>query len=104
MKIDLVYLWVEDNEEIVNKRNQYYKKKNDYKQIWDKNSYFQLNELKYSFRSVDKYMMSFIENIYIVTDNQKPSFINFSHPNIFIIDHKDIAPLQLKNLYCPELI
>ena len=62
MKIDLVYLWIEDNQELINKRKLYYNNtqlhtKNKYEPIWDKNSYLQLNELKYSLRSVEKYMM-----------------------------------------------
>ena len=109
MKIDLVYLWIEDNQELINKRKLYYNKtelhnNTKYEPIWDKNSYFQLNELKYSLRSVEKYMMSFIRNVYIVTDNQKPDFINILHPNIFIVDHKDIIPPEFYPTFNPNVI
>lgn len=60
------------------------------------NNRFQDNgELKYSIRSVEKYL-KFVRNIYIVTDNQIPYFLN-NNSKIKIIDHKDIIP----NEYLP---
>lgn len=86
--IDLVYTWVDGNDiNHINKRKQYYKSGSNYN-----NQYrYDINTLKYSLISVDKYM-SWINNIYIVTDNQIPLFNDL--PNIYnkikIIDHTDI--------------
>ena len=46
-------------------------------------------ELKYSLRSIDKFA-TWVNNIFIVTDDQIPSWLNLAHPKIKIIDHKDI--------------
>lgn len=50
-----------------------------------------MQELKYSLRSVSQYL-PWINKIYIVIDNQVPSWLNTEHPKIKIIDHKDILP------------
>lgn len=47
------------------------------------------NELKYSLRSVEAYA-SWVNHIYIVTDDQVPDWLDTSHPKITIVDHRDI--------------
>jgi len=52
--------------------------------------YYNMDELKYSLRSVHKYA-NWINNIYIVVDDaQVPIFLNLDHPNIHIVKHSDI--------------
>jgi len=53
-------------------------------------------ELLYSLRSVSKYL-KWVRNIYIVTDNQIPSWLNVektSNNKIKIINHTEIIPLE----------
>jgi hypothetical protein len=59
--------------------------------------YEQIDELKYSLRSLEKYA-NWFRNIYIVTDDQIPEWLNTKNPKIHIIDHKDI--FENKNLPC----
>ena len=92
--IDLVYLWVDGNApELKQKRlywqNQYGEKINP--QATDKCRFIDNQELKYSLRSVEKYA-PWINNIFIVTDNQIPEWLNTNNEKIHIIDHKDIMP------------
>lgn len=51
-------------------------------------------ELRYSLRSIYQYA-PWIRNIYIVTDQQVPEWLNEFHEKIKIIDHKDIWPDEI---------
>ena len=79
--IPIVYLWVDGSDKeykkryslLVNSRN----RDND--------------DLKYSLRSLETYMPWWKGKLYIVTDNQRPSWLMLND-NIIIVDHKDIIP------------
>ena len=58
-----------------------------------KGRYADSGELKYSLRSVEKYA-PWIRRIFIVTDNQKPEWLNTSNPKVQIVDHKEIMPAE----------
>ena len=47
------------------------------------------NELKYSLRSVDKYV-PWIRKIFIVTNGQIPNWLDLHHPRIKLVTHQDI--------------
>lgn len=95
MKIDLVYLWCDSNDTAFMEKKNYWLKKEGKLNIqsstdarWRDN-----DELKYSLRSVEKFI-PWINHIFIVTDNQTPSWLNTKHPKLTIVDHKDIIPEQ----------
>ena len=96
MEVDLVYLWVNGNDPV-------WKAKHDaVAGITDESGagncegrYADNDELKYSLRAVEQYA-PWIRRIFIVTDNQTPSWLDTSNPKIRIIDHKEI--LQPENL------
>lgn len=48
-------------------------------------------ELRFSLRSLDKYA-PWVRHIYIVTDNQVPSWLDLSHPRLTVVPHTDIFP------------
>lgn len=90
--IDIVYLWCDINDE------KFRRKKADFSGLVmpskesDHACHYRSNdELKYSLRSVEKYA-PWIRNIYIVTDEQTPLWLNAEHPQIKIIDVKEIMP------------
>ena len=93
MKIDLVYLWVDGNDPSwIKKKAQHDGSLNlSNKELSSECRYTENDELKYSLRSAEKYA-PWINNIYIITDNQTPSWLDTSNPRIKIIDHKDILP------------
>lgn len=91
---DIVYTYVNCNDELwLNNRNQakeLYYDKNINNIDSNINSRFNDNdELLYSLRSIDKYL-PFIRNIYLVTDNQIPEWLDTD--KIKVINHKDIIP------------
>ncbi|ORX51511.1 hypothetical protein BCR36DRAFT_235123, partial [Piromyces finnis] len=57
------------------------------------------DELRYSLRSLQKYMPWHEGMIYIVTSQQIPKWLDTSHPRIKIIYHKDIFPPYIYPTY-----
>ncbi len=91
--VDIVYTWVDGNDPLWVKKFTFYNQQ-------DKNTAYlsedigaqrfsSNNELLYSLRSV-AYFLKDIRNIYIVTDNQTPHWLDTNHEKIKIIDHKEI--------------
>lgn len=94
MEVDLVYLWVNGNDpKWQAKRNAVIGNVETKSAVNCKGRYADNDELKYSLRSVELYA-PWIRNIYIVTDDQVPEWLDTSHPKIHIVDHKDIMPPQ----------
>ena len=97
MKIDIVYLWVDDSDkkwraqkdkwlEIVKGEKPVYTDA-AIEARWRDNG-----EFLYSLRSVDKYA-PWVNHIYIITGfNQVPRWLNTKHPKITIVPHEQIMP------------
>lgn len=91
-KIDIVILWVDDEDQewlekketwqekcgIINNQPERYRN-------WD--------NLHFMFRSIEKYA-SWVNHIYIVTDKQKPNWLNIQDNNITIVDHEEIMDAE----------
>ncbi len=91
MKIDIVYTWVDGSDPVwIKKKSEKAKQFGDILPNSNHSARFTDNdELKFSLRSIEKFA-PWVNNIFIVTDNQKPSWLNLSHSKIKIIDHQDI--------------
>jgi len=90
--IDIVYLWVDGSDvEWLKKKLQYTGVIYDKTETDCKGRYINNDELKYSLRSVSRYL-PWIRNIFIVTDCQCPLWLNTNHPQIKLVDHSDIIP------------
>ena len=77
-EIDIVVLWVDD------KDPQWQKKKAEYTGVMpveggEAARYRDWDTLKYWFRGVEKFA-PWVRNVYFVTDNQKPCWLNLEHP------------------------
>ena len=91
--VDVVYMWVDGKEEkwiskkdkLLNKLGNYYKTSD----IIGEKRFKDNQELKYSIRSVEKFC-PWVRKIFIVTDDQKPSWLNSNKSNLKIIDHRDL--------------
>jgi hypothetical protein len=89
--IDIVYSWVDGSDAKWKERF------NKYKGITENTSarnntesrYKDRQELKYSLRSIHMYV-PFVRNIYIVTDEQVPDWLDETVPGLKVIDHKEI--------------
>ena len=90
MMIDVVYTWVDQNDP---ERIEYQKKLlNKTDKNLESGRYSNIEELKYSIRSLEQ-NCPWVRNIYIVVkDGQNPAFIDFSNPNIKLIKHSEIMP------------
>eukprot|EP00357_Protocruzia_adherens_P001970 CAMPEP_0114988204 /NCGR_PEP_ID=MMETSP0216-20121206/9462_1 /TAXON_ID=223996 /ORGANISM="Protocruzia adherens, Strain Boccale" /LENGTH=543 /DNA_ID=CAMNT_0002350945 /DNA_START=107 /DNA_END=1734 /DNA_ORIENTATION=- len=53
------------------------------------NRFFDKNELLFSLRSVEKYM-NWVENIFIYTNGQVPSWLNADNPKIHVVTHEEM--------------
>lgn len=101
MDIDLVYLWVDGNDPEFMKRRQ--KALQTINKEYDieatsEGRVIQVDELKYSLRSVEKYM-PWVHHIFIVTDHQTPKWLNLNNPKISVIDQSVILPKSVKYCY-----
>ena len=84
--IDIVFTWVSDSDpEWLQKKNFY----SDDMPTSSNTRFVDYEQLRYSLRSV-AYYAKFIRNIFIVTDNQVPYWLDESNERINIINHKDI--------------
>ena len=92
-KIDAVFTWVDGNDiDWMSRKSNFLHDKPEKlqnKKVNSKGRFFDNDELKYSLRSIYQFA-PWINNIYIVTDNQTPKWLNIDHPQINIVDHKEI--------------
>lgn len=92
--IDLVYLWVDGNDpKWIAKRDATIGKPTN-SEVNCKGRFVDNDELKYSLRSVERYA-PWIRKIFIVTDQQKPKWLDTFHPKIQIVDHTEIMPREI---------
>lgn len=105
-KIDLVYLWVDGDDAVIKEKREFWQKKYGIKvnpEAVLKCRFRNNDELKYSLRSVEKYA-PWVNKIFIVTDNQKPVWLNTTHPKIKIVDHTEIMPPEALPTFNPNAI
>ncbi|GAA3535527.1 stealth family protein [Streptomyces osmaniensis] len=92
--VDIVYTWV-DGEEPQMRAKRARHQENGIAEILDKETgasrYTSHDELKYSLRSLAMYA-DFVRHVYLVTDGQKPHWLDDSAPGITVVDHRDIFP------------
>jgi len=93
IKIDLVYLWVDDKDTEWQKKRQFWASKLGVTNSSENNNcrYSNNDELKFSLRSVQMYA-PWINRIFIVTDGQIPGWLDINNSKIRIVNHKDIMP------------
>ena len=93
IKIDLVYLWVDSNDQNWQSERAKWAKKLDLEGEININQcrYIDNQELRYSLRSAEMYA-PWINKIFIITNGQIPKWLNKNHPKIKIIKHSEIMP------------
>ncbi|MBL1109456.1 stealth family protein [Streptomyces sp. 5-8] len=92
--VDVVYTWVDGEEPAMQAKRAQYQGRG-IAEILDKETnasrYTSHDELKYSLRSLAMYA-DFVRHIYIVTDGQKPHWLDDTAEGITVVDHRDIFP------------
>jgi len=94
-KIDIVILWVDDQDKKWLEKKKKWQKEYGITDNQDER-YRNWDNLQFLFRSVEKYA-SWVNQIYLVTDDQVPSWMRLDNNNITIIDHTEI----MDNKYLP---
>lgn len=99
-KIDFVVSWVDSGDPTwITKKNRYM---GDIQDIKNDNvseeRYRDYGTLMYFFRSVEKYA-SWVNHIYLITDNQIPKWLNSDNKKVTVIDHRDIIDSKYLPLF-----
>ncbi|MDQ0600627.1 hypothetical protein QF037_004972 [Streptomyces canus] len=95
--VDVVYTWVDGEEPEMRAKRARHQDRGT-AEILDKETnasrYTSHDELKYSLRSLAMYA-DFVRHIYIVTDGQKPHWLDDTAPGLTVVDHRDIFPADV---------
>ncbi|NIG18553.1 UDP-N-acetylglucosamine-lysosomal-acetylglucosaminephosphotransferase [Pantoea sp. Al-1710] len=86
--IDLVYTWVNDTDPEWRAKKTIFSNEDA---LSDETRFIEYEQLRYSLRSA-AYYAKFIRNIFIVTDNQIPYWLDTDNEKIKVINHTDIFP------------
>lgn len=93
-EVDLVFLWVDGDDPVwLEKKKRYTPNAEIRKQSEEncKGRYSDNDELKYALRSARQHA-PWIRRTFIVTDNQRPTWLNADHPDVVVVDHREILP------------
>ena len=94
-KIDFVVTWVNGKDKkLQKKRNKYIRTINTYEDMTNERSYRNWDLFRYWFRGVEKFA-PWVNKVYLVVDDQIPSWINKNNPKLVIVDHKDYIPNEM---------
>ncbi|WP_165986804.1 stealth family protein [Streptomyces sp. YIM 98790] len=92
--VDVVYTWVDGNEPGMRAKRARYQGRGT-ADILDKeineSRYTSHDELRYSLRSLHMYA-GFVRHIYLVTDGQRPAWLDEDAAGITVVDHREIFP------------
>ncbi|ADV47236.1 Stealth CR1 domain-containing protein [Nitratifractor salsuginis] len=90
-EIDFVLPWVDANDKDWQKSKDYYSP--DLCNMYDNDKgiirYRDTKTLKYALRSIEKYC-PWYNKIHLITNGQKPEWLNFDHPKINLIIHEEL--------------
>ena len=101
LKVDVVYLWVSDTDAFLKKKSEFVPNQNI--DSHHAARYRDHEELKYSLRSVMA-NLPWVNHIYIVTDEQSPTFLNTAHPKVTLVNHTDVFQNTLYPNYSSSAI
>jgi len=94
LDIDLVFTWVNSDDEKWKEIYHQYKPNEEKTDAVSTSRFLSRDELKYALRSWDMYG-SFIRNIYIVSNCTPPKWLNLEEKNIFWVFHEEIMPKEV---------
>lgn len=89
-KIDFVVTWVDGADKTwQNKRNKFAKDSCYEKGMSSDKAYRDWGTFKYWFRGVERFAL-WVNKVYLVTDDQVPTWLNIDHEKLIVVDHTDI--------------
>lgn len=90
MPIDIVVLWVDDTDMEWRKEKAKYQGTADIIGT-DESRFRSWDNFHFFFRGVEEFA-PWVNHIYLVTNGQKPSWLNLKHPKLTLINHCEIMP------------
>lgn len=90
-KIDFVVTWVDSNDLEWRKEKSKYSGKPS--ELNEENRYRDFGFFKYWFRAVEKYA-PWVNKVYLVTNGQKPTWINEKNNKLVLVSHEDYIPKE----------
>ena len=102
VKIDFVVLWVDGSDPKWLAKKALHERKNAETSLLSSFLYGDANSscryrddgtLRYWFRAVEKFA-PWVNRVFLITDSQKPEWLNTSCPKLRFVDHKDFIPAQ----------
>ena len=99
-KIDIVVLWVDgSNPEFVREKQAVSGRVPDWNQEIDgEQRYRDYGIFNYWFRMIEKHA-TWVNNVYLITNGQKPDWLNLEHPKLRWITHKEFMPEEYLPTY-----
>ncbi len=96
-KIDFVITWVDGNDKSWQKEKKKYENKEESNLEGSidnsENRYRDWGNLKYLFRGIEKFA-PWVNNVYFITCNQIPEWMNCNAPKLKLINHEDYIPKE----------
>lgn len=90
--VDIVFMWVDDKDIHWQREKEKWQRLLGVKGIAVNVSRYRNNdELRYALRSVYK-NIPWVRKIFLITNGQKPSWLDLTHPKISLVKHSDILP------------
>ncbi|TXS35253.1 stealth family protein, partial [Streptomyces sp. t39] len=87
--VDVVYTWVDGADPAWLRRRAEFSGEGYHAEAANAARYLSRDELRYSLRSLHMYA-PWVRTVYLVTDDQTPSWLNTAVPGIEVVSHKDI--------------
>ncbi|MFF5971408.1 stealth conserved region 3 domain-containing protein [Streptomyces sp. NPDC012769] len=87
--VDAVYTWVDGNDPAWQERRRRYGDTGYHEESANAARYISRDELRYSLRSLEQHA-PWVRRIYLVTDRQRPHWLDPNHPRIRVVDHAEI--------------
>lgn len=101
-KIDFVITWVDDRDKNWMKKKKFWQEQFGIKTAQDER-YRNWDNLHYQFRAIEKYA-PWVNHIYLVTDQQRPKWLELDGNNVSIVDHTEIIPEEYLPTYNSNVI
>ncbi|MDR7086581.1 hypothetical protein J2X11_001420 [Aeromicrobium panaciterrae] len=87
--IDVVFTWVDGADAEWQRKRAEHSPDSYHEESANETRYRSRDELKYALRSIEM-NAPWVRNIYVVTDDQRPSWLDESVPGLTLVDHRDI--------------
>lgn len=92
--VDIVIPWVDGSDKKwLAKKNEYLSEENKIDIDASANRYRDWDNLQYVFRGIEKFA-PWVRKVFLITDNQKPQWLNLKCDKLVLVDHKDYIPQQ----------